>query len=305
MFLCRALTRNGLLFMASIALFPSVVWAFNQPPVNLTATTFLDGGGAPSGWYLVEYVQFVEGREARDRKGNKLPGDARVNVLAHLNQIYYQSSVKILGGYLAGQVLLPVVTPSAKGSIGPIPITANTGGLGDIVAGPALQWNDSKLFGAPFFHRFEVDFTFPTGKYDKNMSVNSGSNILTVDPYYAFTWFPSRNLETSFRLWYAFHGENDETKVKPGRLFHMNYAASYQAHPRLRLGAAGYYLQQTTEDEVAGVKSSGSKERAFALGPGLVYMGQGLTAMLSHPVEFGVRNRFKGSRTTLQLIHKF
>jgi len=37
----------------------------------------------------------------------------------------------------------------------------------------------------------------------------------------------------------------------------------------------------------------------------LAYQGPGLTAMLSHPIEFWGQNRFVGSRTTLQLIHRF
>ena len=56
---------------------------------------------------------------------------------------------------------------------------------------------------------------------------------------------------------------------------------------------------------MAGTSAAGSKERAVALGPGLAYLSPGVTLMLTHPIEFGVRNRFKGSRTTLQIIHHF
>ena len=53
------------------------------------------------------------------------------------------------------------------------------------------------------------------------------------------------------------------------------------------------------------LSDSEAHQRVFGLGPGLVYQGQGLTAMLSHPFEFWAQNRFVGSRTTLQLIFKF
>jgi hypothetical protein len=283
------------------------VWAFNQPPVNLSATTFVDGG-APPGLYFVNYTIFTEGRKALDNDGNTIPGAARVNVLVQLNQLYWHTNVHFLGGDLGIDMLLPVVSPSVRGGFGPFPLTANTAGLGDFAFGPALQWDKGSLAGRPFFQRIETAVTFPTGKYDKNISVNPGSNLLTVDSYYSFVWFFSQKWETSLRLWYAFHGENDDSafgKVKPGQLLHINYAISREIAPRLRLGAAGYLLTQTTEDTVNGVKSQNSKERAMAVGPGLVYMGNGLTMMLSHPIEFGVRNRFQGSRTTLQLIHRF
>ncbi len=70
-------------------------------------------------------------------------------------------------------------------------------------------------------------------------------------------------------------------------------------------GAAGYIFRQVTDDKLAGARQPDSRERVFALGPGIVYQGQGLTVMLSHPVEFWAQNRFVGARTTLELIYKF
>lgn len=280
-------------------------WAYQEPPVNLCATTFLDGGGVPAGFYYINYVQTTQGRSARDLDGKTIPGNGRVNVLANLHQFYYLSTLHVLGGQLAGQVLIPVVAPSAKGNIGPFPLTANTAGLGDLNVGPAIQWNNAKFLGRPFFQRAEVDFSLPTGKYSQDFGVNPGANLLTIDSYYAFTWIVDQNWETSARLWYAISGENHDTKIRPGNLFHMNYAVSRQVLPRWRLGAAGYFLEQMQDDKVDGTAVTGTKERAWALGPGLVYSGEGLIVMISHPEEFGVKNRFVGSRTTFELVHKF
>ncbi len=313
--------NNSILVQAAIALgLVGAVGAFNQPPLNHSITTFLDGG-APLGFYYMNYSIFSEGRQALDINGSEILGDGRVNALALSHQFYYFSSVKVLGGNLSLDVILNVSAVTARGAIatpfGMAPLAANTAGLSDIIVGPSIVWNDGKLLGGPLFQRFEIQTTFPTGKYDKGAPINPGSNLTTFDPYYSFVWMFHPKWETSWRLYYAMHGENDEkillgpvgpfqAKVRPGNLFHLNYAFSRELLPFLRLGVAGYYLQQMTEDEIDGAKQTDSKERAFAAGPGLVLFNRGGTMFaLSHPVEFAVRNRFKGSRTTLQIISKF
>jgi hypothetical protein len=296
----------------SVAMFFSCGgWAFNEPPINLSATTFLDGG-APQGLYYLNYGIFSEGKTAIDNNGKEIPGKAKVNALVNLHQFYYVSKLKFLGASVALDVAVPLAAVTMKGQLpGPsgfIPLAGNTAGLGDFLIGPALQWDGHTFLGKPVFHRIESDWTFPTGKYDKGQMGNPGANLLTVDSYYSFVWFFHPKWETSWRLWYAFNGENKDDPrgaLKPGQLFHVNYAASYALSQQWRVGAAGYYLKQTTDDRIGGIKVMNSRERAIGFGPGIAYLGQGYAAFLSHPVEFGVRNRFKGSRTTLQIIHKF
>lgn len=279
--------------------------AFKQPPLNLGATSFLDGGGAPPGLFLLQYVQFIEGSSAVDDSGDRIPGGARSSALASLTQVFYLTRWKLLGGYLGLDLVVPVAAPGGSGAVGPFPVTANRAGLGDIAVGPALQWNGATLLGRPFRHRFEIYAILPTGRYDKAYAANPGSNLLTLEPYYAFTWLFAEGWETSWRFLYAFHGRNDDTDVRPGQAFHLNFALSKAVLPYFRVGASGYYLQQVTEDKIAGATASGSKERVLGIGPGLVLHTPGTTFILSHPIETAVRNRFRGSRTTLQLLFAF
>lgn len=276
--------------------------AFNQPPANLASTTFLDGGGEPPGLYLLTYSQYVSGRQARDKDARAIPGGARISALAQSTQLFYLSPIKVLGGYLGFDALVPLAAITGQGALGPVAVTANAAGLGDLSSGLAVQWNDHLLRGRPFFHRFEIYGTFPTGDYDKNFAANPGSNVLSVEAYHAFTWLFTDAWETSWRMGYSVNGENRAVGVRPGQLFHVNYALSRSVHPKLRLGLAGYFMQQTTDDRINGASASGSRERAFAAGPGLAYTTPQVLLMLSHPMEFGVRNRFSGFRTTLQMI---
>ncbi len=290
--------------LAACLLTAKMAWSFNEPPANLAVSTFLDGG-SPPGLHYLSYLIFADGEQAINSQGEVIPGNARVTVLTQLNQFYYLSNVRFLKARLGLDLLLPLVSPTVKGSFGPVPLTANTAGLGDLVAGPALQWDPVPVLGGPLFNRVEFDFILPTGKYDSNFMVNPGSNYLTFTPYYSAVWFFRPKWETSLRFWYALHDENSRTSVKPGQVFHFNYAVSREVYPKFRLGAAGYFLQQLTEDEVRGVQSTDSKERAAAMGPGAVYMGKSLIMMLSFPFEFSVRNRFRGYRSSLNLIYTF
>jgi anthranilate 1,2-dioxygenase (deaminating, decarboxylating) large subunit len=295
----------GLALLAMASAIPAPAFAFNERPLNLGATSIYDGGGAPPGLIWMPYVQFVDASKALDKDGKTIPGGGTFTALSYLNQFFYLSPLKFAGAFVGFNVIVPAAVTSAKGMIGPMPVTANTGGIGDPTFGAALQWNDTKLFGAPFFHRAEVDVFAPWGKYDQNYMINPGQNFTTVEGYYAFTMFLSQKLETSWRLHYTWNGENPATKVQAGPLFHVNYDASYEVLPKFRVGAAGYILQQLADDKLGGASLPDSEERVFGVGPVLGYITPGFMALVTHQEELGVRNRFQDSQTTLQIIYKF
>ena len=145
----------------------------------------------------------------------------------------------------------------------------------------------------------------PTGKYDKAYLANPGANLWSVDTYYSFVWIFADKWETSQRLWYGFSSENPATRVMPGQRTDYEFAVSREVAPSFRLGAAGYFFRQTTDDKIGGVRQPDSRERVAGIGPGIVYQGKALTFFLSHPIEFWGQNRFVGSRTTLQLLYRF
>jgi hypothetical protein len=146
-------TNTNLLVLALAgalaALAPGSAYCFNQPPLNFGATSVLDAGPVFPGLYLVEYVQFGEFYRPVDKNGDTIPGGGKANSLVSIHQLWYQTPLKVLGGLLALDFLQPVVAVTGQGALGPIPVTANTAGLGDTVFGAALQWNDTTLFGRP------------------------------------------------------------------------------------------------------------------------------------------------------------
>jgi hypothetical protein len=92
-----------------------------------------------------------------------------------------------------------------------------------------FQWNNHSLFGLPYFHRFVVHTTAPTGDFDQRDASNPGGNVWSIAPYYSQTlWFlPYLDLEISFRHQWRNVTKNPDPDIQPGRLYYVNYAASY------------------------------------------------------------------------------
>ena len=294
--------------------------AFDQPLVNFGLTDVLDGAVPGPGTYFFEYIQIYQSGEFKDENGDGIPGSPRNGFVLAMNQLAHISKIPLLGGNLGIDFLLPIGSLTAGGTFGPggPPISANPGAIGDLIIGPFIQWFPHKLLGRPFLHRFELDFFLPTGHYDRKYTINPGANIWTIEPYYAFTWFLTPQLSTSWRLHYTYNTKNDDPwevlqappfnvkEVKPGQLFHCNYSLEYEVVKNLRVAAAGYYLKQLTDTQFNGSDVSGRKEQVFAIGPAIHWVTKsGFVFALKTAFESSVENRPQGNRTTFRMIYKF
>jgi len=304
--------KRGTIALLSVAVFAGLcggpAHAFQQPLLNFGLTDVLDGAVPGPGTYFFEYIQIYQSDEFKDKDGNSIPGDPRATFVLSMNQLVHVSTIQFLGGNLGIDILQPIGQLNGSGTFGPggPAVTANPGPLGDLIVGPFVQWFPHKLLNRPFLHRFELDVILPTGQFDKKYILNPGANLYTIEPYYAFTWFLTPEFSTSWRLHYTYNTENDETKVKPGQLFHANYSFEYEVVKNLRIAATGYYINQLTEDEANGVKGSGTKEKAFAIGPAVHWITKnGFVFDLKTQIESSVENRPQGNRTTFRMVYKF
>ena len=295
----------GLIFCAGHA--PAADVAL--PPVNLGDTSFQDGIAFP-GWLVEETIDYYHAGHFNDSNGTKIPGSNKLTSVSATTHVAYISNFRLLGGFYGAEILLPLADVDADTSFGP---NDREQGVGDLIVSPfILQWTDHKLFGMPYFHRFVFDITLPTGAYDRNRAVNTGSNMVSINPYYAFTIMPTDRLELSARLHYLWNSENDRPfvgsgagTIQPGQAFHANYAASYELIKGVRLGVNGYVLQQLTEDKVDGRSQTDSKERVFGIGPGIQLSGSGISLYLNSYFEFGAENRPEGTKVVFRLSKVF
>ena len=275
------------------------------PPVNLGDTSFEDGIAFP-GWLAEENVGYYHSGQFTDHHGAAIPGSNQLTSVSAVTHVAYLSKWKLLGGFYGSEFLLPVADVDANTSFGP---KDRRQGLGDLVLSPVIiQWTDHHLLGMPSFHRFVISVTLPTGTYDRDRAVNSGSNLVSINPYYAFTLIPTKNVEFSARLHLLWNSRNNDpfvglgaTSIQPGQAFHANYAVSSRIADGVRIGINGYALQQFTADKVNRHRQGNSEERVFGIGPGLKMSGHGVALYINSYFESGAQNRPQGAKVVLRI----
>jgi hypothetical protein len=295
------------------------VYAYDLPSVNLGFTTFLDAAPpAGKGFYFSQYVRHYTADRFKDANGKTigLPG-AQVDVTVSLTQGIFLSDQELLGGNLGFNFILPVVGPNLSYDVkGPFPQAGNAG-IGDIVLGPFIQW--SPIMGAEgpiFSHRLELQFIVPTGEYDRNKEINSGSNFWSFNPYWTGTYFFNPNLTASVRAHYLWNGKNTDPNrgfvalggrdTRAGQAFHTNFAMEYAVLPQLRVGFNGYFLKQITDTEMNGVNIKDRREQVLGLGVGGMYsFSEDNHLLFNFYEECLVKNRTQGQSFTLRWVHHF
>ena len=309
--------------------------AFNQPPYNLGLTNAMDGAIPGPGIYAMAYSQFYSANKIKvnvdvDPSLKSVLEETDLTTLAAVWQIAWISKQELLGGFLGWNVVIPVVVLDTKGDINGL-VTAgqieNTGGIGDIITGPVIQWSGKSLFGKPYFHRIELDVIVPTGKYSEDYLINPGANIVTFNPYYAFTLFPTPKTDFSMRIHYAWNSTNNspyvdlygpEGSLQPGQNFHFNYTLQQNIYKTLWFGVSGYAMWQLTDDDLDNAGGGLSavvpgladalvqKEKVFAIGPifSLTPLKNLLVSWAS-AWEMGAENRPEGFKTTFKVLYGF
>src|ERR1700757_2262043 len=78
------------------------------PTVNLGDTNFEDAFGGP-GWLLQEFPVANVANEFKDSHGKTIPGRNRITAYSTTTHVAFVSKERVLGGWLSGEVLLPLV----------------------------------------------------------------------------------------------------------------------------------------------------------------------------------------------------
>lgn len=197
---------------------------------------------------------------------------------------------------------------------------SNTGGknsgLGDTLLIPVrLAWKGKTVSQA-----FALEFTAPTGPYDKTRYVNTGKNYWTVTPSYGFSVRPSPSLDANIKFRYCLNGANPDTHYKSGDEFITEFSAGYKLAKPTTIGFHGYKYIQVTNDELRGRATrpisvtlggkpntgTGNRGRVTATGPFIRHsFSKSFTAIIKYQHEFKAQNRSQGDRTWLQMLFTF
>jgi hypothetical protein len=289
-------------FFPAMAANPAVAQV-QLPSVNLGETNFEDAFGAP-GWLFQEFPESYVASELKDSQGRTLPGSNRVTTYSTTTHLAFVSEERVLGGWLSGEVLQPLVDLDVQLANG---TSSRIRGLADLTVGAGLQWAPKKIGKGVFAERFVFDVTLPTGKYSDQRQVNIGNHLVVVNPYYALT-YERKKIEFSARLHYLWNSANSDPfagfgirNMQPGQAFHINYATSYEVRKNVRLGFNLYWLQQVTDHRINNVDVPYSRERTVGLGPGLQLGGRDIWFRLNGYLETDVRDRPSGIKVTFRI----
>ena len=273
------------------------------PSVNLGETNFEDAFGGP-GWLLQEFPDVSVAGELKDSQGKIIPGRNRVTAYSTTTHVAFISGKRVLGGWLSGEVLQPLVDVDVQLANG---TSSRVRGFADLTLGAGLQWAPKKIGKAVLVHRVVFDVGVPTGKYSDRQAVNIGNHFVVFNPYYAVT-YERKKTEFSIRLHYLWNSTNDDPFVgfvirsmQPGQAFHVNYATSYELWKHVRLGFNGYWLQQVTDHKIDNTDIPGSRERTVGLGPGIQLSGRNIWIRLNSYIETDVHNRPSGIKVTFRV----
>ena len=286
------------------------------PTVPLGYNTFTDTRPIKAPLYGLEnFTGYYSSNRINDGDGHKLPGRNSVDWWFSVLHFHAFPGWKLLGADYGAWIKMIYVDVNTHVQAGPSNLHEEGKGLTDLWFSPMLlQWTDGKLFGkVPFWQRIDLQMVAPTGEYHRDQLTNPGANAFSFDPYYGFTTFLTKKIDLSMRLHYLWSANNNNPQyaygpeartIQNGQAFHMNYAVSYGLTPTLRAGIDGYFLKQTTSDELNGKNIHGGREMTHAIGPGLVWRYQRFYAFLNSYFETHTENRQQGSLVFLRLGYR-
>lgn len=246
-----------------------------------------------SGFYNLNYAQHYTANRLRNNDGSKAADDFDLRAEAIVTRLVYVSDKQLLGGRVAGHVVLPFVSLDVRMN----GQTDSDKGIGDMVFGFGLGYDySSKLHAA-----YVIDITAPTGRYDSDKLANVGRNYWVAQPLAAITYAQPEGFNGDMKIMYNFNFENSETDYKSGQELLVDYDFGWGFAKRWVVGAGGYAYWQTTDDHIHGKKVHDNKARAFSIGPSVKYDGNGWFFSAKWQKDFRVRNRTEGSAFWLKI----
>ncbi len=289
----------------------------------------------PPGFYIKEYNYYYTATKLKDDKGHTLTlaKDGveldRLSVYGIIPRFIWISKLNVLGGFYGQHLFVPLLKVDMKLDAmtpgGPLDLNERRERVGDLIYSPFI-WSWHKKDG--LLHTAAgLDIYIPVGMYNEKNLVNVGKNIWTFEPAFAITGFLpwDKNLSASIKLMYDFNTTNDKfligpstaakigdpaltgvsTHVTPGQEFHFDYGMEYAIFDKFRVGLAGYFYQQVTDDKTRFGRIEDDLGRVFAIGPSVWYTYKKWIFDSHISFETAARNRPQGFTALLNVTHAF
>jgi len=266
------------------------------------------GIAPPPGWYLVNYFMYYNTDAYMDNSGNTVAAGPFANfdatVWADVVRVLYSSEYEILGGTWMAHVFIPYLNVSYDS------LAADDAGIGDIIIDPCIvawHWGTYHAVAG-------IDIYVPLGDYERGNPASVGKNFWTIEPVFAVAGMYESGIAWNVKFMYDFNLKNDDWlnpatatvgKLEPGQEFHFDYAVDYGVAPGWRVGLAGYFYMQVTDDEFDGVKIPDDRGQAFAIGPMVMYAHENMSFEGRYVWETQVENRPEGNAFWFKFVYGF
>ena len=292
------------LFVPAIALFavfPAHAQNRGVYPLGMSAT----GSGVtaePGFTYANQLLSYSRDR-AKDDEGNTTATGAN-SVIMDMNTFAWVTNLKVLGAGYSASATLPVARNSLTSDVtGPI---GGGSGFADSYYLPfILGWA-----GRQTAVRAMYGFLAPTGRFVRDATDNVGSGYWThaFSSGQTFYLTESRSLVLSTFEMYEIHTRQEDTNVKPGDTFDLDYSliagVMRWKDIRVQAGLAGYHALQTTAKRGPDVSAEASETRYAVNSVGfavVVAMPRYKTTLgLKYFNEFANRSTYEGHSFQVQ-----
>jgi hypothetical protein len=272
-------------------------WA-TEGPVGTPngADGFLAGALPPPGTYNLAFGNHYRATRLNDGDGNSMLPGFKTSATVLADKVLHMTNEQWLGGQvgLYGAVALADIKVRIQPGVDDHRI-----GLLDPEAGVLVGWHGEE------FHAYGLGtVVVPVGSYDKNRLINLTNNYWTLRPQFGWSYLPASGIDVSMRWTYSLNTRNRDTGYHSGQYLHADFNAGLPLAQGWKLGLQGYYLHQTTDDKLNGVRvgSDGNRARVLALGPGLFYQGKSASVEFKLLNETQARNRSSGRSAWLKVV---
>lgn len=255
----------------------------------------------PEGVYYRGYAVHYDIREINDQDGSAIPGDNSGTVNALANRFVWITGYQLLGADYGMEAIVPIQDTSLDFS--GLGLDANDSGLGDVFLGPlVLGWH-----GDTWDAVAAAGVWLDTGDFDAANPASPGKGYRTTMLTLGGSWHldEERRWSLSALSRYEIKSRQDETNIRPGDSWLVEWGLSHRLSSGLELGLVGYDAWQLESDDAS---AGGNKAEKHAVGAEAGYFwpdrGLGLRGAFYHEYDAasaGVAPVPEGNLLRLQL----
>jgi len=290
------LTKSiGSLLIAGLFTLPNLIQA--QPSAHyVPGLEGIKGASLPPpGLWLRDYNLVYQSTRANDPNGNREPVGYSGFVYAQVPRLLWITDIKVLGGNLGFDALVPFQYTHAE--VSAAQFDSSTFGIGDAFAESTLSWHLTQFDLALGYGVFA-----PTGNTAPPPTTRAGAGFWTHMLTAGATWYidSEKKWAVSALNRYEFSTEKEDTETIPGQTLTLEWGVSREIIKGIDVGPVGYYQQQINPDSGSPWSSRSS---VVGVGPEVsAFFPQWMLGVsFRYVYEVMAENRAQGQTFTLTL----